>query len=325
MEENKQRLIDEVTARLNAMHEGCTVEVRDVTKNNGITLTGLVLRTAGSTVAATIYINEFLKEIKAGRMDLLTAAELIVDALAKSKLEDSVMQAVEEFKHNPLKERITVQVISHTKNEEMLANMPHQRVGEDLALIARYKVCEGGTITIDNNLAAKMGMTPSEIIEAGIQNRKKEPYDIINMRDMLRQLMGDKLFTQEFGEEMSYVMGKIAPMLVVTNPSRVHGATGVFINPELRQKIYDRFGGEYYLIPASIHETIAIDAKSFDLSETNRMIQEVNQTNVPEEEVLSDHLYHVDSSLRITPVFDEKEAEKSTEKAVVKATTGQHM
>ena len=51
------------------------------------------------------------------------------------------------------------------------------------------------------------------------------------------------------------------------------------------------------LLPSSIHEVILIPkSKSPDLKDLNEMINEVNETQVQEEEVLSDHAYYYEKN-----------------------------
>ncbi len=49
---------------------------------------------------------------------------------------------------------------------------------------------------------------------------------------------------------------------------------------------------DFYIIPSSIHELILYKKSgSEDVEEMNRMVREVNASQVREDEVLSDHVY----------------------------------
>ena len=59
------------------------------------------------------------------------------------------------------------------------------------------------------------------------------------------------------------------------------------------EKVYERIGENFYILPSSIHEVIVIpESKSPMRPQLDCMIQEVNETQVEEEEVLSSHAYY---------------------------------
>ena len=88
------------------------------------------------------------------------------------------------------------------------------------------------------------------------------------------------------------------PMVVATNKKKMHGFR-VVLNDTAMKDISDRFGGDFYVIPSSIHEIIAVSTDYFDKKEDiqaiKNMIYEINRTKLEDQDFLSDELYAYDS------------------------------
>ena len=79
--------------------------------------------------------------------------------------------------------------------------------------------------------------------------------------------------------------------ICVTNAEKKNGASAVFYDGML-DSLAEIFGGDFYLIPSSIHEMLAVRPEGFDPSFFNAAIKECNKELLMEpEEVLSDHAY----------------------------------
>ena len=80
-------------------------------------------------------------------------------------------------------------------------------------------------------------------------------------------------------------------MFVLSNKQRVNGSAAL-LDKEIMQSIVDKFGGEFYILPSSVHECIIVAADAdMDTSQLTAMIQEVNAGQVAPDERLSDHPY----------------------------------
>ena len=86
------------------------------------------------------------------------------------------------------------------------------------------------------------------------------------------------------------------PMYIMTNRQEVNGAS-VLLYDDVLQTFALKKKTDFYIMPSSIHEVILIPkSKSPDLKDLNEMINEVNETQVQEEEVLSDHAYYYEKN-----------------------------
>lgn len=86
-------------------------------------------------------------------------------------------------------------------------------------------------------------------------------------------------------------------MKVLSNTKRLHGAV-CMLYPGVLKEMADRMGGDFFILPSSVHETILLPDAGEGLNGALRqMIREVNSTKVAPEEVLSDTLYRYDRAM----------------------------
>lgn len=85
------------------------------------------------------------------------------------------------------------------------------------------------------------------------------------------------------------------PLYVVSNEKGMNGAVEI-LDPHTMDLIKETLGNQEYLaIPSSVHEFLIMPMdESGSFREMAAMIQEVNQTAVSKEEILSDHPYKID-------------------------------
>ena len=78
-------------------------------------------------------------------------------------------------------------------------------------------------------------------------------------------------------------------------------------------------GGDYYVLPSSIHETLIVpDTGLHDVNELEAMVKEVNETQVAPDEILSDKVQHYDSKEHILENARTFEQRKEKEKEQTK-------
>ena len=95
-------------------------------------------------------------------------------------------------------------------------------------------------------------------------------------------------------EEMMEVLFDDRPadeqMFVISNTSKVNGAASMFYEDVLSD-LAEKMGTNLYILPSSIHESIAVSAKMGNPEHLAEMVAEINAGQVTPEEQLSDHVY----------------------------------
>jgi hypothetical protein len=121
--------------------------------------------------------------------------------------------------------------------------------------------------------------------------------DIKNMNDQ-NQSDRDELIEEASSEELLNLMMKgmgennSTDMYVLSNIKGINGAS-CLLYPNLVKNFADNYQSDFYILPSSIHEIILVkDDKRLGKDVLHNMVIDVNQTQVPEEEFLSDHVYY---------------------------------
>lgn len=295
-----------VKAIIEANHPDAQVEYQEVEKNNGTEKPAI--QAGNDSVKANYYIEDSVERIQSGESSLEEEAQRIADELEPhfEKL-DQVQELTKELTERPDYSRITLEVVNKELNAEMLKKVPHRDVGGDLTLIPRYMIDESASCIINEGICGAMGLTSKELLDIGEKNVRAESYSVVNMAEKLADCMG---ISHEDAENMFPSENK---MLVISNQSGRWGATGIFMNPDLRKEVAGKIGDNFYIIPSSIHETIAVSADTMSPDQAKKMIEDVNRNELKSDEVLSNHPYHVDAqTLKISNPCEKQEMVETT-------------
>ena len=94
-------------------------------------------------------------------------------------------------------------------------------------------------------------------------------------------------------------MNDLVPFKVLTNEMGCLGAAALFY-PNQMEKIAASLGGNYFVLPSSIHEVLILpDDGNLNYMELEQMVKEVNETTVDRKDQLSNNVYYYDSKDRI--------------------------
>ena len=81
-------------------------------------------------------------------------------------------------------------------------------------------------------------------------------------------------------------------MWVLTNELGIYGATAMLYDGVL-EEAGEKWEQNFYIIPSSVHELILL-LEEWDMEQLDLMIKEVNEREVKDDEILSDHAYLYD-------------------------------
>ena len=290
MTEEQQKIAEQI---LQAVQErlaqtDLTARLAEVPKNNGVELTGIVAGRDG--LDSIVYINQEIQLILDGQATVEDVASSVAKTLeTRAEKAPFTAKGVTDLLEHPDPAQISMRVVNREQNTEMLKTMLHRDIHGDLSIIASYKVAEDASTKITNDLAARMGFTATEVIDQAIRNANREEHSVRSMGEVLAESMGIP------PEQAAVMFGTDDTMIVVTNDSKLYGAGDIFVDKALREHVAERIGGDYYIIPSSVHEVICVSADAMTPGQAAAMIQEVNANEVRPEEVLGTHPYHVDA------------------------------
>lgn len=143
-----------------------------------------------------------------------------------------------------------------------------------------------GSITITNDILKHwehegVKVTETDLFNAAIAH---ESYEIKSMFEALCELHA---LTEEISEDVTG-----PKMYVISNKDKQFGAVAMTSHLVLEQ-VAERMGSdEFYMLPSSIHECLAVSADQANVDELRTMVHQVNESEVEPEERLSESVYH---------------------------------
>ena len=288
-----------VEEKLNLKLEGgMKASKYSVVKNNGMEKTGMILESDEYNIAPAIYLEEFFEQYQKG-MSIDRIVNEILEFYEKVKVEEDYDVSQLSLYEN-VKKKVACKLVNTEKNQQMLKEVPHIPL-LDLSIVfyILVDVDEKGsaTIQIRNEHIENWNVNVEQLYKDAKLNVKC----LIPARLMCMQHVIEKLCDISKGEGKDLLKAKFPPenkefMYILTNSIHQYGAA-VLAYPNILEMASRIIGEDFYLLPSSIHEVILIPkSKSPDLKDLNEMINEVNETQVQEEEVLSDHAYYYEKN-----------------------------
>ena len=263
------------------------VILQQVEKNNGVVLDAVVLQGEREQVLPTIYLEELYEIYEQGvHLEQIAAHVLCEEEKWKGEVEFSL----EEFEdYTRARTRVFYKLVNYQMNESMLKRVPHIRY-LDLAVVFYYRVEQehfpGGSVLIHNNNLVTWDITKSQLMkDAAFNTSRKLPYRFMGMETLIAELSGETEMENLQKEELMYVL---------TNEEKFYGAA-VLLYPHVLAHIGTLLKRNFFVLPSSVHECILVpDQGHYTRFELMKMVREVNQNQVEEEEILSYQVYYYD-------------------------------
>lgn len=292
--------------------EDYTVFSHTVRKNNGIEMTGIVVKRPGCNASPTIYIDR-LYHNNITETEVKEAAELLRRDFRKAEMkEDMDLSGFLDFEKAG--ERLAFRLINKEKNGELLKEVPHKTFF-NLALVFYYSIQEppfGGkaAILVYNTHMKLWNTNADELFQIAFRNSPiLFPGKIEGMEEVVKDILAEGLrkdipqnaaeqaeFTQEWIEEILEQMaedsaGVRLPMYVLTNRQKYYGAA-CMLYPGILREFAGKLGQDFFILPSSIHEVILVPTKdAADKDILQEIVTDINKTQVAEDEVLADSVY----------------------------------
>lgn len=310
-EEFKDRFMEDLPKVLPADVGPVTLEQTDVSKLQNESYQGVVIRPEGSQVGVTLDMNRFYEGIENGR----SYDEILNHAvkMAEKGIRDVPQFSIEKLSdYGTMKEKLSIQVVDTERNTEMLEKIPHKDV-EDMSMVCRFILGSGSdgnaSILVNNQMLDTYGITQEQLFDDALRYAPEiKPFEIINMQDIMAEMMGVSV------DELGLPTGEAA-MYVASSTDRMNGA-GVITYPEFMDEAVAKLGGDFFVLPSSVHEVILVpDNGTADYRALEDMVREVNETQVAPAERLSDNVYHYDSKDKVFERADKFDARKREKEA----------
>ena len=279
----------------------CKIEAVNVTKNNNVHLTGMTIKTQNKKVAPAIYLEPYFAALKSGQTLAAVIDQIISSCTAALSCASSGIDVEDltDFAH--VKDKICYKLVGRNKNNEFLSAVPH-RDYLDMAIVyyLQTAITDSGTatVTVTNDLAHIWGVDESELYELARKNTPRMNRGIVlTLSDTIRgcTYTSQARNIQAYdGYDFSTRDAEILPMYIATNTTKTFGAAVILYDGLLKDVTEYLSCSGIYVMPSSVHEFMLIPDTFGNAESIRQMVQKINAAEVPEEEVLSDNIYHYD-------------------------------
>jgi hypothetical protein len=321
-EEFQQYVAEHIKEELSGDYQNADINIRSVGKNNGTVLQALMVHLPGNPVSPTIYLDDFY-EFYRENDDLLSVLRSLADVAQREcpRAFENIGKQLTDFEY--VKDKVILTVVNAEANKELLMTVPHI-IKEDLALIYIVQlptdtVNDAASVLVRNEFLRLWEINQDTLYDFAVKNSlEKMPMQIKSMAEVLSEMMGDMFEAEDMAD---------IPMYIISNKMALNGASTIFYDEET----FSKFAGEtdYFILPSSVHELIAVPAADGEAKSLAEIVKEVNATQVSNEERLSDHIYYYDAkahslSIADTPVQKNIDCETKVENEAVFRTARSH-
>lgn len=295
------------------------VKVQRVIKNNDTVLQGLVICKQKDHLAPTIYLNAYFEEFKRGMemQEIISRILHVYEQNADVSFANGNVEELADF--NNLRDKVAYRLIHRESNQELLKEIPYvefldlaivfylileeSKHGQMTALIYNSHMASWRT-TIEELYQLAKKNTP-ELLPAQIKTMKEVLTGILseNMKESLCNIGGDddEIIDELLGEDQ-------VPLYILSNKRQMNGACCILYESCLERFAAEQ-GADLLILPSSIHETLLMpEQEGTSYQEISAMVNEINQSEVLEEDRLSNQIYRYSrSSGTIVIVFHSDE------------------
>lgn len=263
------------------------VRTNGVRKNNGVVLQAVVIREEGESVSPAIYIDKFIEDIKKEEVTVAEVAEKIFGMYEENRKPELGATVSDLTKKEFILGHVEYQLVNADRNAERLQGVPSKKIA-DLAALYRTVISndERGTASyiVSDEMMKNAGISIEELDEAADRNTKNAGFLVKSMQQVMAEMMG-------MPEEMAEAMADGPQMFVLTNDRKTNGASILLFKEQLVE-LAEKVDDDFFILPSSIHELLAIPASQVDDAEQLRqMVREVNDTQVAPDEILGYEVY----------------------------------
>lgn len=309
----KEQFVEDVKAGLSDSGIEANVTVNTVNKLNE-SYEAMTITPEGTNIGVNLPIEKFFEAYDDG-MNYNAVVDKAVDVTLKGFEQAPIVDVAAFGDYEQMKDKLVMEVVSSEANKEMLETVPHKDI-EDMAVVYRF-VLESNdesraSVLVTNRMMENMGITAEQLHADAVENAPQlKPLEIKGMGEVVAEMMG---MTKEEASQMGIIPFDPSEekMFVASVPDKIHGA-GVLAYQDFMDQASERVGGDFFILPSSIHELLIVpDDGHVKLEDLKGMVKEVNETQVDPKDRLTDSVYHYDSQAKVFEIGEKFEERKAS-------------
>ena len=190
--------------------------------------------------------------------------------------------------YGKMKENLRIRMIRRKGNRALLEEVPYQihPMGAETVYV-KFEEKNGGAVWgmhVTHPFLEAWDISKDELFETALKNsQEKESVLFHPLEEELDRLMGREKQEKEAADQNA--------LYLLSNQSKQHGAS-VLLYPGLLESIHKKLGGDYYILPSSVHEVLVI-SKASDIPPgvLKSTVKAVNREEGCPEEQLGNGIY----------------------------------
>lgn len=286
--EFQEKLIKELQKRM----PDADIFLQDTKKNNGVVFSGIIIQDNSSNVAPHICTDGLYYDYQNGHKDMDSVIDSVLEIYEKIKPEKS-FHVSEILDYSKARSKLSGRLVNTEKNRGALSELPHRNFF-DLSLTYYVDVTRDGdercaSIQVTNAHMEYWNVTEDDLYKQFRESMGQNDRSRIQpVMDALEEVANCSL------EDTRALCGNmdIVPMYVLSNDRKLDGAVEM-LNKKAMEKAAETIGDDFYILPSSIHETILVPVRGNEdgADELAEMVACINNLEVPDTDVLSNHVY----------------------------------
>ena len=283
----REAIVKELVGAVKEMAgNGYSVTAQETTKNNGVKMLGIEIRKPEETVVPRLYVDGIVDRVEDGFMTVEDAAKKVFEMYQNSETPEIEMNVEKWIDRKFILNHVEYQLVNAERNAEKLKDIPGKKIAD---LVAIYRVVVGldedgmKSYVLTNAGLARSKISLEELDEAAKKNTEKSGFSVRTMNEVMYELMGVNP-----GPEIEEPDGP--QMYVLTNARKLRGAN-IMLYKEYLEIAAEKMNGDFYILPSSIHELLAVPVSTAEIEKLRQMVKEVNDNEVAPEEILGYEVY----------------------------------
>lgn len=263
-----------------------SVSTSDVTKNNSLVLTGLIIKKVGQDICPTIYINQLFDSYAAG-----VPVDVIAEEIIRQYREHDVSLPFDSSTitdYEKSKDKIIFQLVNTECNAALLETIPSVSF-LDFSII--FKIYYGdfplgsATSTITNRMLDLWKVNTETVYKIALENTPVlQEY---SLKDMTETLVEHGVNIDD--DEMARITE--SDMLYILSNKQHSCGCGCILYPHVLEDFAEKIGMGFYILPSSRHEVLLAPEQGKNTDVLEWTVRTVN-TQIEQEDFLSDNVYH---------------------------------
>ncbi len=266
------------------------IEEQKVNKAQRGVLNGILFVKKGLECAPTFYIEDFYQAYKSGTSIADLSSNAVKAAVQSMDMAGELAQ--DTFNMIGDTDNLRVRLLNKGRNKEYLKGIPCYELSSDFVYIVEIGRDEYGAVITDA-LLNEYDMTKDELFGIAVNNTVERFPAVLH--DLGESVMGDPEDCVNLLEQPSgRAPAGAGPGFVLTN-SRFFWGAGALFYPGIINRIHELLGGDFYVLPSSVHELILIAVDDQDPQQLVDLVRSANLSVVRDNEILANDLYICES------------------------------